>query len=163
MTRRHARTDAPRGQTMVEFALVLPLLILLLVGVFDFGRAIFAYNTINNSAREAAREAIVNQTVSDIQAKAASAAAGLNIDPGDISVDFRTSDAAAAGSCNSRIGTPTIVGCIAVVRVPYSYDAATPLVGELVGPLTLNGESRFAVEFNCVDGGSVAADCPLGG
>ena len=79
------------------------------------------------------------------------------------SAQLRTSDAAAAGSCNSRIGTPTIVGCIAVVRVPYSYDAATPLVGELVGPLTLNGESRFAVEFNCVDGGSVAADCPLGG
>jgi Flp pilus assembly protein TadG len=163
MLRRSASTDRQHGQTLVEFALVLPLLILLLVGVFDFGRAIFAYNTINNAAREAAREAIVNQTVGDIRAKAASAAAGLSIDPADVSVDFRTSDTAAAGSCNGRIGTATIVGCIAVVQVPYSYDAATPLVGALVGPLTLSGESRFAVEFNCVDGGSVAADCPLGG
>ena len=160
MNRPEAREQ---GQTLVEFALVLPLLILLLVGIFDFGRAIFAYNTINNAAREAAREAIVNQTITDIQAGAGAAAAGLSIDPNDVVVDFRTSDTAAAGSCNGRVGTPTIVGCIAVVQVPYIYDAATPVIGALVGPLTLTGESRFAVEFNCVDGGSVAADCPLGG
>ena len=161
MGRRLAR--GPRGQTMVEFALALPLLILLLVGVFDFGRAIFAYNTINNAAREAARLAIVDQTFADIRAEAAAAAAGLNIDPTTVQVDFRDSDTAAAGSCNDEVNTPTVVGCIAVVRVPYNFDAATPLIGALVGSIVLNGESRFAVEFNCVDGGSVAADCPLGG
>ena len=151
-----------RGQTLVEFALVLPLLVLVLVGIFDFGRAIFAYNTVSNAAREGARLAIVDQTTSDIQQIAAGAATALDVAEADVSVDFRTSDTAAAGSCNSRVGTPTIVGCIAVVTVPYTYDAATPVIGHLVGPLTLTGESRFAVEFNCVDGGSVAADCPLG-
>jgi len=155
--------EARRGQTLVEFALVLPLLILLLVGIFDFGRAIFAYNTINNAAREAARLAIVDQTFADIRAEAAASAAGLNIDPTSVQVDFRDSDTAAAGSCNDEVGTPTVVGCIAVVQVPYLYDAATPIIGSLVGTLTLTGESRFAVEFNCVDGGTVAADCPLGG
>jgi hypothetical protein len=156
------RREAHRGQTLVEFALVLPLLVLILVGIFDFGRAIYAYNTVSNAAREGARLAIVDQTTADIQEIAAGAAAALDIPEGDVSVDFRTSDTAAAGSCNGRIGTPTIVGCIAVVRVPYSYGAVTPVISYLVGNLTLTGESRFAVEFNCVDGGTVAADCPLG-
>lgn len=151
-----------RGQTMVEFALVLPVLILLLVGIFDFGRAIYAYNTINNAAREGARLAIVDQTVADIQAEAADAAAALGIDAADVVVDFRDSDGAAPSSCDDEIGTPTIVGCIAVVRVPYGYRAATPVIEALVGAITLAGESRFAVEFNCVDGGTVAADCPVG-
>jgi Flp pilus assembly protein TadG len=151
-----------RGQTMVEFALALPLFILLLVGIFDFGRAIYASNTVSNAAREGARLAVVDQTMSDIRDVAAEAAAGLGIDAADVVVDFRTSDTAAAGSCNARVNTATIVGCIAVVQVPYEYTAATPIIGQLVGVLTLTGESRFAVEFNCVDGGTVAADCPLG-
>ena len=147
---------------MVEFALILPIFILLLVGVLDFGRAIFAANTINNAAREGARLAVVDQTFTDIQEEAAAAAVSLGVDPADVVVDFRDSPSAAAGSCNDQIDEAGIVGCIAVVSVPYEYTAATPIIGSLVGVLTLAGESRFAVEFNCVDGGSVSADCPLG-
>src|SRR4030042_5191220 len=44
-----------RGQSMVEFALMLPLMALVLVGVFDLGRAFFASITITNAAREGAR------------------------------------------------------------------------------------------------------------
>ena len=40
---------------MVEFALVLPLMVLVVVGVFELGRAFFAYIAIANSAREAVR------------------------------------------------------------------------------------------------------------
>ena len=43
-----------RGQALVEFALVLPIFILLLVAIFDLGRAVFAYNTLTNAAREGA-------------------------------------------------------------------------------------------------------------
>lgn len=44
-----------RAQGMVEFALVLPVLILVIVGLFEFGRLIFIYSTVVTSAREAAR------------------------------------------------------------------------------------------------------------
>ncbi len=151
-----------RGQSLVEFALILPILILMLVGVLDFGRAIYAYNTINNAAREGARLAIVDQTELDIQERAAGAGVSLGVDPADVIVDFRDSASAAAGSCDDKIGQPTIVGCLAVVTVPYQYTAATPVIGSLVGVLMLAGESQFAVEFNCVDGGTVTVDCPLG-
>jgi Flp pilus assembly protein TadG len=43
------------GQSMVEFALLLPIIVLLLVGVFDLGRAFFSYIAITNAAREGAR------------------------------------------------------------------------------------------------------------
>jgi hypothetical protein len=43
------------GQSLVEFALILPLFVLIIVGVFDIGRAFFAYIAISNAAREGAR------------------------------------------------------------------------------------------------------------
>ena len=48
----HRRTA---GQGLVEFALLLPILALLLVGVFDLGRAFHVLITLNNASREAAR------------------------------------------------------------------------------------------------------------
>jgi hypothetical protein len=47
-----------RSQALIEFALVSPVLLLLLFGVIDLGRAIFFYVTINHAAREGARVAV---------------------------------------------------------------------------------------------------------
>jgi hypothetical protein len=44
-----------RAQNMVEFALVLPLLLVLMVGVFEFGRMLFVYASVFTASREAAR------------------------------------------------------------------------------------------------------------
>ena len=48
---------ARNGQSMVEFALILPLLVLFIIGIFDLGRAFFAYIAITNAAREGTRVA----------------------------------------------------------------------------------------------------------
>lgn len=50
------------GQSLVEFAMVLPLLLLLVMGVFEFGRAWNAYQVITDASREAARVAVVAST-----------------------------------------------------------------------------------------------------
>ncbi len=47
-----------RSQALIEFALVSPVLLLLLFGIIDIGRAIFYYDTINHAAREGARTAV---------------------------------------------------------------------------------------------------------
>jgi Flp pilus assembly protein TadG len=64
-----ARTDhgkntagGERGQAMVEFALVLPLLLLLIFGIFDFGRAINYWIDATHMSNEAARYASVGNT-----------------------------------------------------------------------------------------------------
>lgn len=46
---------ASAGQTLVEFALVLPILLALTVGLIDLARGVYFYNTLSNSAREGAR------------------------------------------------------------------------------------------------------------
>ncbi len=53
------RRRGEAGQDLVEFALVLPLLVLLFFGIIEFGRVIFTYNTLANAAREGARFGIV--------------------------------------------------------------------------------------------------------
>jgi Flp pilus assembly protein TadG len=59
-----------RGQTLAEFAMILPVFLLVLVGLFDAGRLVFAYHTANNAAREGGRQAIVDQTLGHVQARA---------------------------------------------------------------------------------------------
>ena len=157
------RRDERRGQALVEFALIVPIFILLMVGVFDFGRAVYAYNTISNAARQGARLAIVDQTIPHIQDRAASSAVSLGIDPTDVTVDFRSmSTPGTPASCTGAVAGDdnnlgSIVFCIAVVTVGYEYDAATPLISNLVGPISLEGESQFKVEFNCE-----GPECPRG-
>ena len=53
-----ARTN--RGQTLVEFALIIPLFLAFLFAIVDFGRVVWANDALASSAREAARFAIVH-------------------------------------------------------------------------------------------------------
>lgn len=157
---RHAR-EPRRGQALVEFALVLPLFVLILVGIFDVGRLVYAYHTVNNAAREGGRQAIVDQTLLHIQERAAGHAVALGLEPADISVDYRLpDDAENAGSCNGALGTDSIYGCLAVVQAAYPYTAAMPIIGYLIGPITVSGEVRFPVEFNCQE--PTRPQCPVG-
>jgi hypothetical protein len=52
------KTNFQRAQALIEFALVSPVLLLLLFGIVDIGRAIFYYDTLNHAAREGARAAV---------------------------------------------------------------------------------------------------------
>jgi len=47
-----------RSQALIEFALVSPVLLLLLFGIVDIGRAVFYYDTVSHAAREGARLAV---------------------------------------------------------------------------------------------------------
>jgi hypothetical protein len=72
-TAAHRPQDARReaGQELVEFALILPLLLLLFFGIIEVGRLMLSYNTIANAAREGARYGIVDPTnTTGIQAEA---------------------------------------------------------------------------------------------
>lgn len=49
-----------RGQALVEFAISLTVFLMLLMAIFDFGRAIYTYNGLAQAAREVARTASVH-------------------------------------------------------------------------------------------------------
>jgi Flp pilus assembly protein TadG len=120
---------------MVEFALVIPLLLVIVVGTLDFGRAIFAYNSISNAARSATRVAIVDQTVATIEDEARREAVGL--DP--ITIVITYTDGGAACSTIRR-------GCIARVEVHHDWMPATPIINSMVGPITLESAAEMPVE-----------------
>lgn len=59
MIRRKMKKE--NGQAMVEFALVLPIFLLILCGIIDFGWLFFNQLSLNNACREAARVAVVTE------------------------------------------------------------------------------------------------------
>ena len=123
--------DHRRGQALVEMAIVLPVLLIILLGIFDFGRAIYAFNTISNSAREAARLAIVDQNAAAVTARAKEAA--LALPPDELTVTFP------APSCNK-------IGCDVSVTVEYDWSAITPIIGNLVGQIGLSSTTSMPIE-----------------
>lgn len=52
--------NGERGQDLAEFAVALPVLLLLLLGIIEFGILVYSYNAISNAAREGARYGIVH-------------------------------------------------------------------------------------------------------
>jgi Flp pilus assembly protein TadG len=52
-----------RGQALVEFALIVPVLLLLVLGIVEFGRAWNAHQVLTDAAREAARTAVVRRAL----------------------------------------------------------------------------------------------------
>ena len=56
-----------KGQSLVEFAILLPLLLLLLMGILEFGIMLNSYLTINNASREGARLGIVSGSNLEIE------------------------------------------------------------------------------------------------
>jgi len=60
MKRAKVRADKRRGQSLVEMALLLPVLLLIILGLIEFGRAFFFYTMISNVAREGARYGMVH-------------------------------------------------------------------------------------------------------
>ena len=56
---RRAPANDERGAVLIEFAFALPLLLLLIVGMFDFGFAFQRYEVLTNAAREGARVAVL--------------------------------------------------------------------------------------------------------
>lgn len=153
------RASRSRGQSLVEFALVFPIIILLIAGFFEIGRAVYAYNTIANAARQGARVATVDQVANvsecdetrpiedpyephwTIRGCAMTAGATIGITSSNISVSY----AAPPGTTLSC--DPTLhVGCIASVTVTYNFTVATPFVSQLIGPIAMSQTSSMPIE-----------------
>src|SRR5215469_8933308 len=76
MSRRFLRARGDRGAAAVEFALLLPVLLFILFGIIDFGRALNAQITITQAAREGARLDALNQP--NVGPRTQAAATGLS-------------------------------------------------------------------------------------
>ena len=124
----------------MEFAFVLPIFMLLLMTLLDFGRVIYAQNAITQDAREASRVGAVNASLTqpkyDEMRKA-----GLTMSPG-----VQISDASifgASGGCSSIVDNTVPTACFypdgvkigdrVVVNVSITIDLLTPIVSNVLG------------------------------
>src|SRR3990172_8700424 len=82
------RQRAARGQALVEFALIIPVFILLMVGIFDLGHVVWANNALSNATREGARFAIVHGGSESTPCPVGPAPASLVLPPASESCPF---------------------------------------------------------------------------
>jgi len=116
---RRPKSGRERGQELVEYALVFPLLMLLVLGIIEFGVVIFSFNTIANAAREGARCGIIPGTDLEVCRSLAEERA-LSLDPAALQVNATRSES--------------------TVQVEVLYDAhllTAPIVQALGGNPTL--------------------------
>ena len=137
MPRRRTYTGfrSERGQTAVEFALVAPLLIVLLLGIIQVGIAFHRYVEVTDAARAAARRAIVARvagvTPSDIRAAAVAAAPDLS--DSSLGVDVGPTNPMTAPSGST-------------VSVTVSYPYSINLLGWVVSSGTITSTMSDRLE-----------------
>lgn len=153
-----------KGQALVEFALVIPLFLLLLVGLFDLGRAVFAYNTLTNAAREGARIAIVNQYKPSIIQRAKDQTAIVELNDPSVSISFYQVNVDGTPDTSKQCAL-VAVGCLATVRFEATYRPITPFISSILfkNGVTFEAESVLSVEYSCPldpTDGAAAANCP---
>lgn len=119
----------------MEFALTLPIFLLLLLATIDFGRAALIWVTVENAAREGARYAIIAPTdTAGIQAAAKSKAVLISNDPLSVNASCSTS------------GCPD--GSPILVQVQYQFHPLTGFITQAVGlsSITMTAGSRMLIE-----------------
>jgi Flp pilus assembly protein TadG len=105
------RMKNEQGQTMTEFALVLPILVVLLFGIIQFGIAFNNYVTLTDAVRSGARKAAVSRNLADPAGacRAQVIAAGVNLDQTELQKNL---------SCSSTWAP----GADVTVSADYPYD-----------------------------------------
>lgn len=122
-----------RGQATVELALTLPILLLLVFGMIDFGRIFHAYLTLEHAGREAARIASIGATDEDIVNRAKISAASLN------------SNQITATATPTKQNRTT--GIYVTVNLSYPISFSTPLLGSfLPDPFIIKTKTVMRVE-----------------
>ena len=130
---KHERKE--KGQSLLELALILPVLIVILAGVLDLGRLYYAYVAVTDAAAEGASYAAIHPEPGErgeVFRRAQEASRGLvQIDPDMVVVDC-----------------PTVAsGAPITVTVSYSFTVATPLINAIVpdGVLMLRAVANEAI------------------
>jgi Flp pilus assembly protein TadG len=131
-----------KGVASVEFALILPLLLLVLFLIIEFSIALYDKAVITNASREGARSGIVND-LSGSRPTAADIVAVVTTycESNLISFGASVPSTAVSGACSSPGGFLT-------VNVTYAYNflVLPNFMGSLAGGLTLTGNTVMRCE-----------------
>lgn len=117
---RFRQTEA--GQSLVEFTMILPIFLVLMFGLVDFGRAFYTWMLVTNAAREGARVAAVQGNSSSIDTRiydsfCSSFPSDCSLEPGKLTI--------------SKANVQGVRGSAVSIDLAYDFEFVTPLGGIL--------------------------------
>jgi len=131
----HSMAREDSGQALVEFALVVPIFLFLLLGIVEFARAWNIYEVLTDAAREGARNAVVDNSLDSLDVKniivEAGQRASIAIDPANITLT----------------GFKAGRGELATVRIEYDHELkwVTVFWNLATGDRTVTMVSQFSM------------------
>ena len=136
---RARRKNGEKGQALVEFTLLVPIFLLLLFAIIDFGMGFYSWISVTNGAREGARLGAVLATQTEIEDRVYQ------------TVNLPNEATKMTVTVTNAQGQP---GQSVVVKVDYDYDLITPLAGivsfvsgDVIGPtLTFSSTAEMRLE-----------------
>lgn len=148
---RIARNGRPRGQALVEFALIIPIVLFILFGILDLGRYAYSLNALNEAARESARTGSVS-----LRAECTGMTreeciehivrARLQTVPlASITVTTTCEHVNADGSRSTVAVTSCRTNDLLVVAIDAPFNPSTPVISGLLGTPNMNGTARVTV------------------
>lgn len=145
---RPPRRRSGAGQSLVEFALVLPIFLLLLFGLIDIGRFVYTANALNQAAREGARFGSVAawsakcSSARDVCIRKETLGRLAGVPGATVTVACRRYT---AGSWSN----PSAAGCrsndLLDVTVDAQFQVLTPVIGQLIGKTAVRGFAEVSV------------------
>jgi len=135
------RLPVRKGAAMVEMALVLPVFLLLLLGIFEFGRALSISQMVTNASREGCRRAVLDgSTNTEIETYVEDFLSGsIGINTSDVTVEFYVNDVLA--NVSTAVETDKIKVRVEIEFDTVSLTGADYLKGkQLVGETTMRHE-----------------------
>jgi Flp pilus assembly protein TadG len=142
-TRSRGSKESARGSTLIEFALVLPLFLILLFATVEFGRYFYVEHTLQFATREGVRLGLVGRTVNDADGHALDRAASITriirekariaVNPSDVSVNIYPVNADYSDPIGWQgMQDPGSAGTFMRVRTRYTLRLVLPLFGPSV-------------------------------
>ena len=122
-----------KAQSLVETALILPIIILILMGIIDFGLVFSNYLVISNAAREGARSAAIGSTDAQVEALISNITSTLD----QTKLDTTIYPAEALRKKGDEV----------IVIIEFDNDLLTPVISAIVpNPLHLTGRTVMRIE-----------------
>ena len=132
--RGRSRWMSERGQALVETAVTLPLILLVAVGIFEFGRAYQTLQVLTNAAREGARVAVLpDSTPSDVQARVTAYLQAGQLD------NSMNATVTVNQAVPLSIGATSAAASQVTVNYPFSFMVLNSVVNLVVKGSTLGG------------------------
>jgi hypothetical protein len=140
-----------KGQALAEFALVLPIFLVIVFGIIDVGRFVHSANTLSNAVREAARVGAVGARPAECESLSRQACVERVVRDrawgvaGAIETTVRCDRVALGGGISGVDPSACRTGDLLTVHSEVPFAPATPILGQLMNEITVTGDTQVTV------------------